>query len=54
MSAVATSDDRRRYTVLPYVWVVNTAEDMTRLFAWGVDGVITDRPDVAMALRKAK
>lgn len=25
MSAVATSDDRRRSTVLPYVWVVNTA-----------------------------
>lgn len=35
------------------VWVVDAAEDMTRLFAWGVDGVITDRPDVAAALRAA-
>ena len=33
------------------VWVVDRAEDITRLFAWGVDGVITDRPDVAVAVR---
>jgi glycerophosphoryl diester phosphodiesterase len=33
------------------VWVVDRAEDMTRLFAWGVDGVITDRPDVAVPIR---
>jgi glycerophosphoryl diester phosphodiesterase len=33
------------------VWVVDSANDMRRLFAWGVDGVITDRPDVAVALR---
>lgn len=30
------------------VWVVNEAEDMSRLLAWGVDGLITDRPDLAM------
>jgi glycerophosphoryl diester phosphodiesterase len=35
------------------VWVVDTAEDITRLFAWGVDGVITDRPDVAVPVRDA-
>lgn len=33
------------------VWVVDAPDDITRLFALGVDGVITDRPDVAIALR---
>ncbi len=28
------------------VWVVDTAADARRLFDWGVDGLITDRPDV--------
>jgi len=26
---------------------VNEPEDMRRLLEWGVDGLITDRPDVA-------
>lgn len=34
---------------LVQVWTVNAPEDMRRLAAWGVDGWITDRPDVAMA-----
>jgi glycerophosphoryl diester phosphodiesterase len=29
-------------------WVVDGAEDIRRLLAWGVDGIITDRPDVAV------
>jgi glycerophosphoryl diester phosphodiesterase len=33
------------------VWVVDAPEDMMRLFAWGVDGMITDRPDLAVAIR---
>jgi glycerophosphoryl diester phosphodiesterase len=33
------------------VWVVDAAEDIERLFSWGVDGVITDRPDVAVKVR---
>ena len=33
------------------VWVVDTVDDMERLFAWGVDGVITDRPDLAVSVR---
>jgi glycerophosphoryl diester phosphodiesterase len=33
------------------VWVVDNAADVTRLFAWGVDGVISDRPDIAVAAR---
>lgn len=28
-------------------WVINSAEDMRRLLAWDVDGIMTDRPDVA-------
>ena len=28
-------------------WTVNRAEDMRRLIGWGVDGLITDRPDIA-------
>lgn len=28
-----------------HVWTVDETEDMLRLLAWGVDGVVTDRPD---------
>src|SRR5262249_18556910 len=30
------------------VWTVNEAADMRRLIEWGVDGIISDRPDVAV------
>jgi glycerophosphoryl diester phosphodiesterase len=28
-----------------HVWTVNAEQDMRRLLEWGVDGIITDRPD---------
>ena len=31
-------------------WTVNHAADMHRLIGWGVDGLITDRPDIARRL----
>lgn len=33
------------------VWTVNAEPDMRRLLAWGVDGLITDYPDVAVRIR---
>ena len=30
------------------VWIVNDPDDIRRLLGWGVNGIITDRPDVAV------
>ena len=30
------------------VWVIDRPEDIRRLLDWGVDGIITDRPDIAV------
>lgn len=35
------------------VWTVNAVEDIRRLFSWGVQAVITDRPDVAVPVARA-
>lgn len=39
----------RGIAVIP--WVVNEPEEMRRMMAWGVDGIITDLPDVALGIR---
>lgn len=36
------------------VWTVNEADDMHRLLDWGVDALITDRPDVAARVVNAR
>ena len=37
-----------------HVWTVNETDDMRRLVAWGVDGLITDRPDRGVAVVKER
>ena len=33
------------------VWTVNEETDIRRLLSWGVDGIVTDRPDVGVRIR---
>jgi glycerophosphoryl diester phosphodiesterase len=35
------------------VWVVNARADVDRLLDWGVDGIISDVPDLAVDARNA-
>lgn len=34
-----------------HVWTVNAEQDMRRLFGWGVDGIFTDDPQLAVRVR---
>ncbi len=36
--------------ILVHVWTVNERADMLRLIEWGVDGIITDYPDLLAAI----
>lgn len=36
-----------------HVWTVNAADEMRRLFRWGVDGIFTDDPQLAAQVRSA-
>lgn len=54
--ATLTEDHVRRAHALGLsvlAWTVNREADMVRLIGWGVDGLISDRPDVAMAIANA-
>jgi glycerophosphoryl diester phosphodiesterase len=35
------------------VWTIDTAEDAARLLSWGVDALITDRPDILVPIVRA-
>lgn len=37
-----------------HVWTVNAENDMRRLFGWGVDGIFTDDPRLAVEVRGSK
>ena len=37
--------DFHRAGIMVHVWTVNEVADMERLLDWGVDGLVTDRPD---------
>jgi glycerophosphoryl diester phosphodiesterase len=43
-------DDAHRAGLGVQVWTVNTEADATRLLEWGVDALITDRPDLMVRL----
>lgn len=34
-----------------HVWTVNAEQEMRRLFGWGVDGIFTDDPELAVRVR---
>jgi len=34
------------------VWVVNREDDLQRLFNWGVDGILTDEPQLALRITR--
>lgn len=46
-------EDAHRAGLGVQVWTVNEPSDARRLLAWGVDGLITDRPDLMVPLVRA-
>ncbi len=50
----ATIAEAHRLQLKVVVWTVNRAEDMARLIDMGVDGIISDRPDILRSVVAAK
>jgi glycerophosphoryl diester phosphodiesterase len=50
----ATVTDARAQGLRVIPWTVNRPEDIGRMAALGVDGLITDRPDIARAVLAAR
>ena len=46
--------DARRAGLGVFVWTVNTRADVERLLAWGVQGIVTDRPDIVAPLVRSR
>lgn len=42
-----------RASLAVQVWTVDREDDMRRLLGWGVDAIITDRPDVGVPIARA-
>jgi glycerophosphoryl diester phosphodiesterase len=47
-------DDAHRFGLGVQVWTVDAEADARRLLAWGVDALITDRPDIMVPLVRAR
>jgi glycerophosphoryl diester phosphodiesterase len=47
-------DDAHRAGLAVQVWTVDTEADADRLLDWGVDALITDRPDIIVPLCKTR
>jgi glycerophosphoryl diester phosphodiesterase len=47
-------DHAHRCGIAVQVWTVDIEADITRLIDWGVDGIISDRPDIAVEVVRAR
>jgi len=45
-------DEVHRHNMCIHYWTINDKDEMKRLINLGVDGIITDRPDIMIDLLK--